>query len=125
MLDCKARICCLQTWHSVNLLYYLNKDHDEMRAREGQWSPEFLTSKAWRSMIPCNLNEQELYVALKYSSILDLYLRHGVTYEASPILHTLVEDYESQSISDQSQIFSELGEIENSTADYLVFYTRK
>ena len=52
-------------------------------------------SKDWRNIFSCNLNEQELYVALKYSLILDKYLPQGATSEASLILHTLLEDCKS------------------------------
>ncbi|KAA8541902.1 hypothetical protein F0562_023054 [Nyssa sinensis] len=52
-------------------------------------------SKEWKSIISCNLNEPELYVAEKYSLILDHYLPQGVISEASQILHMLVEDYKS------------------------------
>ncbi|THG10348.1 hypothetical protein TEA_004156 [Camellia sinensis var. sinensis] len=52
-------------------------------------------SKEWKSIISCNLNEQELLIAVKYSVILDQYLPKGVMSEASQILQTLVEEYRS------------------------------
>lgn len=45
----------------------------------------------WRNVIPCNLNEQELQIGVKYSGKLDEFLFQGLTSEASHILHTLVE----------------------------------
>ncbi|KAL5823192.1 hypothetical protein ACOSQ4_021092 [Xanthoceras sorbifolium] len=53
-------------------------------------------SKDWKNIIPCDLNEQELQIALKYAQCLDQYLPQGMAAEASLILQTLVEDHKSQ-----------------------------
>uniref|UniRef100_A0A164U4N2 Pentacotripeptide-repeat region of PRORP domain-containing protein n=1 Tax=Daucus carota subsp. sativus TaxID=79200 RepID=A0A164U4N2_DAUCS len=52
-------------------------------------------SSEWESIMSCSLNGPDLNVALKYSLMLDQYLPHGVSSNASAILHSLVEDYRS------------------------------
>lgn len=52
-------------------------------------------SKEWKDLISCNLNEAELSAALKYSLILELYIPHGASSEASSMLHVIVKQYKS------------------------------
>nr|GEV45152.1 pentatricopeptide repeat-containing protein At1g52620 [Tanacetum cinerariifolium] len=49
-------------------------------------------AKEWNSIITCNLNESELLVAVKYTSIFQQYHPQGAISEASLILQGLVEE---------------------------------
>ncbi|KAL9264846.1 Pentatricopeptide repeat-containing protein [Drosera capensis] len=49
----------------------------------------------WYKIIPCNLNEQELQVAVTYSLLLESYFPPGMSSTASSILLGLVEDCKS------------------------------
>ncbi|KAJ0006801.1 hypothetical protein Pint_30089 [Pistacia integerrima] len=53
-------------------------------------------SKEWKNIIPCNLNEQELQIAVKYLQSLKQYLLRGMTSEVALCFHNLVEDLKSQ-----------------------------
>ncbi|KAK2974387.1 hypothetical protein RJ640_021243 [Escallonia rubra] len=70
-------------------------------------------SEEWKSIISFNLNETELYVAEKYSLVMDQYLPHGVTSKASPILRTLIRDYKprNQDVIHGSTIKVKYGEV--------------
>ena len=48
--------------------------------------------KEWNSIISCNLNESELLVAVKYTSIFQQYRPQGAISEASLILQRLVDE---------------------------------
>ncbi|KAJ0075086.1 hypothetical protein Patl1_34482 [Pistacia atlantica] len=52
-------------------------------------------SKEWKNIIPCNLNEQELQIAVKYLQSLKQYLLRGMTSEVALCFHNLVEDLKS------------------------------
>ncbi|XP_024969846.1 pentatricopeptide repeat-containing protein At1g52620 [Cynara cardunculus var. scolymus] len=53
-------------------------------------------AEEWNRLISCNLNESELLVAVKYSSIFDQFFRQRAPSEASVILQKLVDDRKSK-----------------------------
>ncbi|EXB67318.1 hypothetical protein L484_025800 [Morus notabilis] len=52
-------------------------------------------SQEWKNIIPCDLNEQELQAALKYSLKMDQYFCEGKTSKTTLILQSLVAGYKS------------------------------
>ena len=50
-------------------------------------------SREWKDVISCNLSEQDIDIAVRYSKLLDMYLPDGISSDASFILHRLVDDF--------------------------------